>query len=368
MINKIKNKIKVLFCRNNINNSLEHVNSQLMDIYNKLSYLINYEVKLTNNIIKDLDKLATELSNLYMFKELIIRENDLYETYKKLSIVFNKYMDIKNLAVYETNNENLNVIIKYGDYNACNTTSDKCIAYNTKSNIDSKTKYCSHFNNNNNLFHYCMPVVLHKEVYHIIQIVYSTESEQYILQTIPYVKEYINEVTPSLETKLLIRNLYNLSITDKLTGVCNRHYLDNFKNNIQDNACCLLIDIDYFKRINDTYGHHVGDLVLIEVVNIIKQNIRKGDVIIRYGGEEFLVILNSIDTQNAIKKAEQIRKAVEQSIINADNKNINITISIGVSKIIKNDLNSAIQQADICLYKAKNTGRNQVCYPEDFDM
>lgn len=158
----------------------------------------------------------------------------------------------------------------------------------------------------------------------------------------------------------------NISITDPLTGAYNRRHFDivfdrmyEESKNRDINFSLILIDIDHFKRFNDTYGHNVGDEVLKTVVNTIRRNIRKNfDMFFRYGGEEFIII-NSDNKEGSINLAKKINKLEFNNVEK-------ITISIGVSffrkGVSKNDM---IKIADDNLYKAKEQGRNRVIYEDN---
>ena len=116
-----------------------------------------------------------------------------------------------------------------------------------------------------------------------------------------------------------------------------------------------MMDIDHFKKVNDTYGHEFGDYVLKEFANVVKQNIRNSDIFARIGGEEFILILPHTSYESALKVAEKLRKAIEKH----DFKGKKITASFGVSEF-EGDLQMAIEIADEALYEAKRNGRNQV--------
>ncbi|WP_024787377.1 MULTISPECIES: diguanylate cyclase [unclassified Lebetimonas] len=121
----------------------------------------------------------------------------------------------------------------------------------------------------------------------------------------------------------------------------------------------IYFDIDYFKKINDTYGHEKGDFVLKEISKLIKENIRKTDIFGRWGGEEFLIILPSTKAKEAVKISEKLRKIIQEH--NFDG--LNVTISFGISELKENDDNiSIVNRADKALYKAKEKGRNRVVY------
>lgn len=154
------------------------------------------------------------------------------------------------------------------------------------------------------------------------------------------------------------------SLTDPLTGILNRraileelsqrmnHHLYDFEH-----LSILMLDIDFFKKINDNYGHIVGDKVLIKVSEIISQLIRGFDTVGRYGGEEFLVILPNTNSENAYKAAERIRKKIEETEFDDIE---HLTVSIGFTSYADESIESLINKADQNLYEAKRTGRNKV--------
>ncbi|MEA3554426.1 MAG: GGDEF domain-containing protein [Campylobacterota bacterium] len=127
-----------------------------------------------------------------------------------------------------------------------------------------------------------------------------------------------------------------------------------------------LCDLDFFKKVNDTYGHIAGDKMLQEFVKIVKLNIRSSDIIIRYGGEEFVLILPAIEIKQAFIVLEKIRKAFENFTLHLDKNEIKTTVSIGTYEVDPIELYEAdlldeyINYADKKLYKAKNDGRNRI--------
>jgi len=165
------------------------------------------------------------------------------------------------------------------------------------------------------------------------------------------------------EQRLLIE-----SMTDPLTGLLNRRY---FNEQIQKEAArsrrhglrfsVLMLDIDHFKRINDTYGHPVGDLAIKAVASVCNKALRPQDILARYGGEEFVIALPHTDAEGAGAVAERIRQAVEQIEIAAEPGPVRFTVSIGVSTY-RRDLpfEQIVGRADQALYQAKQTGRNRV--------
>ena len=158
---------------------------------------------------------------------------------------------------------------------------------------------------------------------------------------------------------------------DPLTNLYNRRYLtdiaeQNIKIAKRDSLelSVIILDIDMFKNINDTYGHSIGDKTIIKIAQKLKKIARESDMIFRYGGEEFLLLLPKTSLENATHLAERIREGIENiSIELEDNKKVQVTISAGVSKVLNDkDINieESINRADINLYKAKSSGRNIV--------
>jgi diguanylate cyclase (GGDEF)-like protein len=164
--------------------------------------------------------------------------------------------------------------------------------------------------------------------------------------------------------------VFELSLTDALTGIHNRRYFDLFLSNeversrrFEHDLTIIMIDIDYFKTYNDSFGHPAGDRALQSVAMSLKQGRRKADVLARVGGEEFALILPESGIVGALEVAERIRAAIK---VSPDLKHP-LTLSMGISTLHGHELeaNALIQQADLALYKAKRTGRNQVCVFEE---
>ncbi len=164
--------------------------------------------------------------------------------------------------------------------------------------------------------------------------------------------------------------IYRLTTVDGLTQVHNRRYFDEAIE--RELSRCrrygralslLLIDVDHFKRINDTFGHLAGDAVLKEVASAIQKRIRKEDLLSRYGGEEFAVLTPEIDHKGAQAMGEKVRKVIEKHEFSFDGEVIPVTISCGVATLGKkgDEAQALVQRADEKLYEAKESGRNKVC-------
>lgn len=175
------------------------------------------------------------------------------------------------------------------------------------------------------------------------------------------------------------QKLKHMAITDSLTGCYNRHYLtqhleQEMIENMKFNRpfAIILLDIDFFKAVNDNYGHLVGDVVICSTVEVIKQTLRETDILARYGGEEFIVYLPHTNQTEAVGLAEHIKSTIEANKVDVDNiaPALSITVSMGLLSITNfaaqnteskaNQLSELFESVDKALYQAKNAGRNQI--------
>lgn len=169
-----------------------------------------------------------------------------------------------------------------------------------------------------------------------------------------------------------LKNAREESLKDGLTGISNRKAFDRYLQKLVDKGgksssdfSMLLLDIDDFKKVNDTYGHQIGDRVILAVVNKCRQSIRNEDFMARYGGEEFVIILPGASHRNAVKKANHICKTIGSTRYSLEDVNpgetLAVTVSLGVSRYRKSDTVASVTvRADKALYRAKNSGKNCV--------
>lgn len=171
-----------------------------------------------------------------------------------------------------------------------------------------------------------------------------------------------------LRNAVLYEQALKKAMHDPLTGALNRSALDTMLDKEIDLAtrhgnelALLMIDVDHFKQINDTYGHSTGDKVLCSLVNRLNQQIRTSDVLFRYGGEEFTLLLNNTTIDGAHLLAQRIRTAIEQDTHTTETGNIQFTISIGIAQLTPTETaQQLLEKADAALYAAKKMGRNCV--------
>jgi diguanylate cyclase (GGDEF)-like protein/PAS domain S-box-containing protein len=206
----------------------------------------------------------------------------------------------------------------------------------------------------------------------------STEPDRFTENHARLASAFASQVAAALENARLYEETRRLSITDPLTGIGNRrHFIELAQREFQRShryqrpLSLIMMDLDHFKVVNDTYGHLVGDKVLQAIAKLCENNLRESDIIGRYGGEEFLILLpetpgNSTETEandehTAKAVAERLRKMVESTPTQTAQGEIPITVSLGIAELTENvdDLDTLIDRADQALYQAKQSGRNQ---------
>ena len=171
------------------------------------------------------------------------------------------------------------------------------------------------------------------------------------------------------EFQRLLDALCLLTMEDSLTGLFNRRYFDSrlvqeMQRSLRDCSPCSLamLDIDFFKKINDEHGHQVGDRALAHVASLIRQTLRSSDVTARFGGEEFIIILPNTDASSAQMTGERIRTQLAATPLEVDQVQVEMTISIGITTYTPPSLMTParlVEQADSAMYKAKRAGRNR---------
>ena len=288
----------------------------------------------------------------------------------------------------------------YGhDTDAKNLFAHKLIILDTvsdKSKIDSLSKFPSLGPSLLSKFDWMLSGLQARESHNSAALLPLIRSDQ-LIGTLLLLSKDVNRYQPGIATTFLqklsamtavaIENCLNqqrlkeIGYQDPLTQAYNRRYFDlRFKDEIErclrqdEDLACMFLDVDFFKKVNDTYGHHVGDLVLTRLVGLIKDQVRACDIVARYGGEEFAVVLPGVTLQLAKDIAERLRKTVEKDIHIACGQGLKVTVSIGLQmlsavsadKVKTGEIGlQLLDQSDQALYYAKNNGRNQVVVYSD---
>jgi diguanylate cyclase (GGDEF)-like protein len=183
-----------------------------------------------------------------------------------------------------------------------------------------------------------------------------------------FLRSIANQIAIAIENSLLYKELEKINERDSLLGIYNRKYFfkiieENKIKNMNNKFAIVMVDIDDFKKINDTYGHQFGDKVLINTANVVSNCMDKEDVLARYGGEEFILyISNFTDEESVYNKIEIVRRSLQRSKISINKEYKSVTASFGISFSPMNgvDINELINKADDLLYKAKKSGKNRV--------
>ena len=184
----------------------------------------------------------------------------------------------------------------------------------------------------------------------------------------PYTEiEVMTRINSNLELLELFQKTKDMANKDFMTGAYNRRFFFDSGQAIYGKAkrekkdiCVAMFDIDKFKNINDTYGHDVGDVAICEVANILNENLRDSDLMARFGGEEFCVLLENISLEEVERLFEKIRAIFENNVIKINGLEIKFTTSIGICYGMEDDLEEMIKKSDDGLYYCKNNGRNQI--------
>jgi len=339
-----------------LNNNIEQIL-----ITQAKSFALNIEKELHKHLSHDPYKELKKDEDLreHMNDALTIIVNDFFK------YVFVLYRDTDNNYRYLLDgsleqgifNQRLNVDKKYWN-----------LVYETKKPVIIKQ------NNLENIWiTYLQPVIFDDNVKAVIAIDFSTELPANIYYAIEPLKNIFIYIFLSMgillgillyQTFLSIKNKKE-SITDALTQVYNRNFLRDLieKINIAEYQI-IMLDIDYFKQINDNYGHKAGDIILAKTAKLVAEQIREEDYLIRFGGEEFLIFIKRGQNSKklAYEIAQRIRKTVEQTPFLYEDKTINITVSMGVTCEPEHfkTISQAIKHADEMLYRAKREGRNKV--------
>lgn len=356
-----------------LNTMLEKLQHTFEELDRKVYIFIkNKNYAKENDPLKNINNTIERLSDIYKFKQTIENDKELEDIYNRIAYVLREHFKLEDFTITEIDNASKNKTIVYSEDKChCDVLSGECRANRIHSNVDSSifSKSCELYNDETTE-HICTPYTISNDLTLILTIVTKTKEETDRVRTIMSdIEDYITTARPAIVSKKLMQMLNLMARVDQLTGMYNRKFLDEFVDvsipqaaRAKISYAVLMIDIDYFKMINDNYGHDVGDDAIRIVSNVIKNSIRQSDIAIRYGGEEFLVLLYNCDEENVIKVAETIRKNFAKEKITAQGETFSKTLSVGCS-IFPSDSDSiwkCIKFADMSLYHAKESGRNKV--------
>ncbi|WP_114418291.1 GGDEF domain-containing protein [Marinospirillum perlucidum] len=359
--------------------------SKLTEIRRNVAHLVQSNPKQQGDLLADTADTVSGLVKVAQFKQAIEEDESSEEVFQRISEVVRDEFGFNNYSIYEVdyNRKQINTINVDGIAQAptqwctpdINEKCTACRAVRTGHFIDGteNSLICRSFApeaRQEGQTYLCLPVIQSGGVGSVVQLILKSETE--ILQaeaSRPLLESYLREAAPVLQAKRLMASLRESTLNDAMTGLRNRRFLEEYSDTLvtqckrRDTAMTLIMmDLDYFKTVNDTYGHDVGDSILVDLANIFKANVRESDLVIRYGGEEFLIILLDTDAEGGFLVADKIRKAVEAHQFKAGSILLNKTISAGLADF-PNDGQAfwqVLKYADVSLYAAKDGGRNQV--------
>lgn len=363
-----------------INILLEKLETALDNIDSKISIFLSTQESKTNDPLINAENLIDRISSIYKFRKTIEHDDKLEDIYIRIASVIKSNLNVKNINILEANTKTGKVSFVYIEKERyCNVEDFPCRADKTNEIVDSSQfeNICSTCKSKD-LNYFCIPYSISNDLDLIISL-YPEKSSQIPLlrEKIHYINDYIDASKTVITSYKLMDILKENAITDPLTKLYNRKHLEDQipKITAQANRAelsfgVLMLDIDHFKMVNDTYGHDVGDKAIKIVANTLKENTRNSDIVVRFGGEEFVLLLYNCNQNSLFTISENIRLAFSKQRIPTDYETITKTVSIGAAMFPQDnkDLLSCIKYADLALYEAKNTGRNKtVLYTKELN-
>ncbi len=315
-----------------------------------INYILNEQMEVSLNFYKAMKDIAKIIESQYELSYIIPLIGEMIDRFITSHLIY--------IFIYKDNE------YKLVWPNACK---DKSI-YKLLNKINEKTEYIVSENSKIGIF----PIVNEEKILGAIA-AYSN-IENLLQKDIDYLVQLTRQSGMTIQRANMYAEVLKYATMDALTGLNNRRQFEIRLNqeiaNSKRNSiplCSMMLDVDYFKKVNDTYGHAAGDCVLKQVSDIIKSEIREYDIACRYGGEEFFIILPQTNIKEASLVAGRLRKVIEESKMDIKSlgidgvSNIRVTVSIGVCEY-NNSMSPALfsQKTDKALYKAKTTGRNRV--------
>ena len=331
-----------------------------------------------DNPLDEANQIIHELSDIYKFKKTIELDTTKQIVYTRIVNIFKTKYNMKHFALYEINDKKRTRELIHIDgqksicYASVDENSLECRAYRTETNVVSTefTDLCQGCERKD-IYYSCFFYNINDEYSIVVSITSKNQDDiKAINKEIPHLKNYLEAAKPVIESKLLTEKLRQTSLKDGMTGLYNRRFLEEFIEQFMSQADrnketyhIMMLDVDWFKQVNDTYGHDIGDMVIVEIGKLLKKHIRTSDMAIRYGGEEFIILLQNATDDGAMMVAKNIHSgfaATEFSV--GPGESMFKTLSIGISKFPTDGdtIWKCIKYADTALYVAKDTGRNKI--------
>lgn len=335
-------------------------------------------------------RIVDEMVGATRFKLAVENDLDLEEIHERLRTVLKQHFGLRYFSYYETENgKHLQPIFVEGlqqeselwcapeilinpEVCRCNRVA-ACVSSVSSPNICNR--FCGNEKGLGNMVHFCIPLMLSGHVGGILQIVLNEDEIAQFADIEQTAQLYLNQAAPVIEARKLMQSLKNTAMRDPMTGLYNRRFIEDYIDNLtastlrqKTNLGVLMCDVDFFKQVNDKYGHDVGDQVIKGLADILKKTVRTSDMVIRFGGEEFLVLLPDTDAEGCMLLAERIRLTMKEHIFQTPQGPLKKTLSVGISLFPRDGQGfwECVKYSDISLYYAKEHGRDQcVMFTED---
>ncbi|MBD5802092.1 Response regulator PleD [Azoarcus sp. Aa7] len=366
------------------NNLLTFLDDGLARISQRVVQLTGRTLRQDDNQLEVAIDMVNGLADASSFKQAIEEDETKSEIFDRFGRVLTDQFGVREFSIYETSGpKQLEPFMVDGVQGSpchwCDpqilVRSDMCRAKRSGHTVDGLTQpgICYAFKQPDDTGeprrHYCVPIMQSGAVGSIVQLVVRESEAARFHAQVPYVNVYVREMAPVLEAKRLTETLRESSLRDAMTGLNNRRFLEEYVDTLVATArrrkielAILVLDIDYFKMVNDTYGHDAGDAVLKSLAAVLRTAVRASDMVIRFGGEEFLIVLQETEAENALRVAENIRATVGDLKIQVGGAVLQKTISIGLAMFPEDSETfwQTVKFADVALYRAKDDGRNRV--------
>ncbi|MEG3638496.1 diguanylate cyclase [Magnetococcus sp. PR-3] len=373
-----------------LNDMMMHLQESLGDLTRDVARVIQYESTGHKNILDTTTHMVDTLVNVAHFKQTIEEDRTPIEVYQHIGNVLRDEFLIQRYSIYEvlTEKDQLETMVVDGELKAgcrwCDlqilAQAEACRARRSAGGrvVDAVDTpgLCNMFSPSKEVdgdwTHMCIPILHSGTISVVVQLVVERSHAQFFRHQLPFIQVYLREAAPVIQAKRLLDTLRDSALRDAMTGLHNRRFLEEYLDTMlatakrQGNSIrIMMLDLDHFKGVNDTYGHDAGDAVLIGFGKVATAQVRASDMVIRYGGEEFMVLIteNSEDKDGAGDVvAEKIRAAVEAMRTPVGGHVLSNTVSVGLSSFPEDgdDFWEVAKLADVALYQAKRTGRNRV--------
>lgn len=348
------------------------------DIKYNLATFIPQGYVSSNDPLHEAKTIINELSDIYKFKKTIELDASKSDVYTRILDILKLKYHIGHFALYEVNNvsSERKLIYSTEEKNICFEKTNKnamlCRAYRTNSvTISTEFPNLCQACVSLDMDYVCIPFPINHDISLVLSMTSTQKDEVDLMKkNISSIKHYLEAAKPVIESQILMEKLRDTSLRDGMTGLYNRRFLEEVIDKIMSQAArnkdtysVLMLDVDFFKMVNDTYGHDIGDKVIVALSKVLKSSIRESDLAIRYGGEEFVVMLHNANEEGTISIATKIHSEFAKLAFEVGNgEPLRKTISIGIAKFPTDGdtIWKCIKFADTALYEAKETGRNKI--------